>query len=159
MLIPEIDFCTTQDLQALVFMEKHCFPESPWSFRILLRDLEESSREALFYLGAFWKGFLVGYGVFRPRGENLALLRIGVHRRYRRQRIGSQLLEAGEVLAGEIPLSGITLEVRQENREARRFYESFGYFQEGVSQKPSGDSQNPPLVYRKDLAKPLERSK
>ena len=159
MLIPEIDFCTTQDLQALVFMEKHCFPESPWPFQILLRDLEESSREALFYLGAFWKGFLVGYAVFRPREGDLALLRIGVHRRYRRQKIGSQLLGAGEVLAREVPLSGISLEVRQENREARRFYESLGYLQEGVSQKFSADLQNPPLVYRKDLAKTPERSK
>ncbi len=155
MLIPEINFCTTEDLQALVFMEEHCFPDSPWSFRILLRDLEASSREAFFYLGAFWKGFLVGYAVFRPRNGELALLRIGVLRRYRRQKIGAQLLEAGELLAAEIPLPSLSLEVHQKNGEARSFYESMGYVLDGISSRNAAHTATPPLVYRKDLSKNL----
>ncbi len=153
MLIPEIDFCRSRHLEALDLLEKHCFPDSPWSFRIMERDLADVSREALFYLGAFWKGFLVGYAVFRPRKKEFTLLRIGVYREYRRQKIGAQLLDAGEVLAEEIREEHIFLEVRQENRNAREFYERMGYVLQGISTRNSGDPEKAPLVYRKRLSK------
>ncbi|HPJ24718.1 MAG TPA: GNAT family N-acetyltransferase [Synergistaceae bacterium] len=152
MLIPEIDFCTPKHLEALDFLEKECFPEAPWPFRVLQRDLEEVFRETLFYLGAFWKGFLVGYAVFRPRGREWTLLRIGVQEAYRRHAIGFQLLEAGEILAREAGARKMFLEVREENRGARRLYENAGYVLQGTPGKMRRDTGKPALVYRKNFS-------
>lgn len=151
MLIPEIDFCSLEHAKALEYLELHCFPEAPWSFHILQKDLQDSSREALFYLGAFWKGFLVGYAVFRPRGREWDLLRIGVQESYRGHSLGRQLLEAGEILAEEARAESLYLEVREENRRARRLYESTGYLLQGPAERLYRDTGRAALGYRKKL--------
>ncbi len=151
MLIPEIDFCTSEHVRALEYLELHCFPEAPWSFHVLQRDLHDTSRDALFYLGAFWKGFLVGYAVFRPRGREWDLLRIGVQESHRGHSVGRQLLEAGEILAEEARAESLYLEVREENRRARNLYESSGYLFQGPAERMYRDTGRAALGYRKKL--------
>ncbi len=149
MMIAEINFCIMKHLDSLVRMEKHCFPSLPWSMEMIRRDLKEGP---VHYVGAFSKGFLVGYGVFRMEKEQTLLLRLGVHQDYRRQGIASQLLASGEVLAEESRSSKLVLTVHQENLAARRLYENAGYTCQGFSQKTYQDTGEYGLVYARDVS-------
>ena len=66
---------------------------------------------------------IVGYVVFTPKGHLISLV---VARRYRRQGIGTRLIEEVIRRSPGIPLR---LEVRVGNRGARGFYERLGFGQ------------------------------
>jgi len=78
------------------------------------------------------RGRIVGFAIMAYGDVEAALLLFGVEARYRRQGIGSQLLEWLEVTARTAGLRAIRLEARQDNRAASAFYRHHGFEEIGV---------------------------
>lgn len=75
---------------------------------------------------------LVGFAIMKYGEEEGSLLLFAVDPAYRRQRVGSELLEWLEVTARTAGLRAIRLEARQENQAASAFYRHHGYEEIGV---------------------------
>jgi putative acetyltransferase len=84
-------------------------------------------------------GRVVGWAdvfpAWAPAIAHRGTLGMGVLERYRRQGLGSKLLEACIAKAWSKGLTRIELEVRSDNRAAIRLYERFGFVNEGVKQR------------------------
>lgn len=75
---------------------------------------------------------LVGFAIMKYGEEEGSLLLFAVDPAYRRQRVGSELLEWLEVTARTAGLRAIRLEARQDNQVASAFYRHHGYEEIGV---------------------------
>lgn len=75
---------------------------------------------------------LVGFAIMKYGDEEASLLLFAVDPAYRRQRVGSELLEWLEVTARTAGLRAIRLEARQDNQIASAFYRHHGYEEIGV---------------------------
>ena len=75
---------------------------------------------------------LVGFAIMKYGEEEASLLLFGVDPAYRRQRVGSELLEWLELTARTAGLRSIRLEARQDNQGASAFYRHHGYEEIGV---------------------------
>jgi [ribosomal protein S18]-alanine N-acetyltransferase len=75
---------------------------------------------------------LVGFAIMKYGEEEGSLLLFAVDPAYRRQRVGSELLEWLEVTARTAGLRAIRLEARQDNQAASAFYRHHGYEEIGV---------------------------
>ncbi|MHA6533921.1 GNAT family N-acetyltransferase [Paenibacillus sp. BAC0078] len=77
---------------------------------------------------AFAKQQAVGYIMLKKNWNNYALIEmIQVDKRFRRHRVGSQLMEQAKRWALERGLPGIMLETQSNNVRACRFYEKCGF--------------------------------
>ncbi|HVF15425.1 MAG TPA: GNAT family N-acetyltransferase [Steroidobacteraceae bacterium] len=75
---------------------------------------------------------LVGFAIMKYGEEEASLLLFAVDPAYRRQRVGSDLLEWLELTARTAGLRAIRLEARQDNQTASAFYRHHGYEEIGV---------------------------
>jgi [ribosomal protein S18]-alanine N-acetyltransferase len=75
---------------------------------------------------------LIGFAIMKYGEEEASLLLFAVNAAYRRQRVGSDLLEWLELTARTAGLRGIRLEARQDNQIASAFYRHHGYEEIGV---------------------------
>jgi ribosomal-protein-alanine N-acetyltransferase len=75
---------------------------------------------------------LVGFAIMKYGDEEASLLLFAVDPAYRRQRVGSDLLEWLELTARTAGLRAIRLEARQDNHTASAFYRHHGYEEIGV---------------------------
>jgi ribosomal protein S18 acetylase RimI-like enzyme len=73
--------------------------------------------------------------VFGGSRKHVGVLGIALLPEYRHQGLGVKLLEAAIQHAGKIGLTRLTLTVREDNLNARRLYERFGFVQEGLLRK------------------------
>lgn len=74
----------------------------------------------------------VGFAIMKYGEDEAALLLFGVHPAYRRQRVGSDLLEWLELTARSAGLRAVRLEARHDNEVANAFYRHHGYEEIGV---------------------------
>lgn len=124
-----------KDLNALRQLEKVCFPKDAWPLWDMIGIL---TLPGVVRLKAVADEQMVGFvGVDIRQHERLAwIATIGVLPEYRRQGIGSALLEACEqALGGRLGrerVSAIRLTVRTSNLTAIRLYEERGYFKIGI---------------------------
>jgi [ribosomal protein S18]-alanine N-acetyltransferase len=75
---------------------------------------------------------LVGFAIMKYGDEEASLLLFAVDPAYRRQRVGSELLEWLELTARTAGIRAIRLEARQDNHAASAFYRHHGYEEIGV---------------------------
>jgi [ribosomal protein S18]-alanine N-acetyltransferase len=75
---------------------------------------------------------VIGFAIMKYGEEEAALLLFGVDTAYRRQRVGSDLLEWLELTARTAGLRAIRLEARQDNLIASAFYRHHGFQEIGV---------------------------
>lgn len=128
---------TEQDIEAVFFLEKECFPD-PWSQKSLRDTLRE---DRCCMLAAEAGDTLCGYLNATYLFEELNLNRIAVLPAFRRQGVGSALLQTLVDFCTERRLTRLTLEVRASNLPAQRLYESFGFHPLG---QRKNFYQNPP---------------
>lgn len=76
---------------------------------------------------------IVGYIIFWIRYEDEGhIISLAVDKNYRRNRIGSQLVDMATDIFTRYGLKTIKLEVRAENKGARNFYKNLGFVEEKV---------------------------
>jgi [ribosomal protein S18]-alanine N-acetyltransferase len=75
---------------------------------------------------------VVGFAIMKYGDDEAALLLFGVDPGYRRQRVGSDLLEWLELTARTAGIRAIRLEARQDNHVAAAFYRHHGFEEIGV---------------------------
>jgi ribosomal-protein-alanine N-acetyltransferase len=75
---------------------------------------------------------VIGFAIMKYGEEEASLLLFGVDPAFRRQRIGSELLEWLEVTAKTAGIRAIRLEARHDNQVASAFYRHHGFAEIGV---------------------------
>jgi [ribosomal protein S18]-alanine N-acetyltransferase len=75
---------------------------------------------------------LIGFAIMKYGEDEASLLLFAVDPAYRRQRVGSDLLEWLEITARTAGIRAIRLEARQDNQIASAFYRHHGYEEIGV---------------------------
>jgi len=115
-------------LDQIVELDACCFPDGSWN-KDAWRGLFDHHQLQV-YLG-FWQNQPAGYltlSLFSPDSE---LLRLGVKETFRRQGIGSDLLNWTIHELKNSAIDSIFLEVREDNLPARLFYQSRGFVKTG----------------------------
>lgn len=75
---------------------------------------------------------VVGFAIMKYGDDEASLLLFGVDPAFRRQRIGSELLEWLELTARTMGIRAIRLEARHDNQLAAAFYRHHGFQEIGV---------------------------
>ena len=115
-----------KDIDELVMLEETCFKESRISRRSFRYLISKAQAESLAIVA---EGKIGGYAMvfYRANSKRARLYSIAVLPKYRKHGFAKILLSAVEQLAKKRHCREITLEVREDNDIARRFYQSEGY--------------------------------
>jgi ribosomal-protein-alanine N-acetyltransferase len=119
------------DLEAVERIAAECSPDAAAWTRVHLQDLLANPS-----LYAAWvaeqAGAVVGFVYYHHIGEQAELDNLAVSPSWRRQGIGSQLLEVASQHAAKQRVATMFLEVRRSNAAALRLYRRFGFQEAGV---------------------------
>ena len=117
-----------EHISALAQLERECFSD-PWSEKALSEEL--SNPNAVFRV-ALIDGEVAGYvGMLHVLDEG-DICNVAVFDRFRRKGVASALIQHLVDYGVENQLSFITLEVRESNIGAQKFYETMGFETIGV---------------------------
>jgi ribosomal-protein-alanine N-acetyltransferase len=150
---------TDRDLDAVLEIEALSFT-NPWTREMYLREMD-NPRVSHIYLvrvrsagGEIVAGFCSFWLVF----DELHINNLAIHPMYRRQGIGSALLQHAMRTAAQLGARRATLEVRRSNEEARRIYERLGFETAGIRRNyyahPTEDAL---ILWRPDLPDGVQR--
>lgn len=110
-------------LEAVMAIEEEAYPE-PWTRGMFRQDI--AAPLAHFYV-TFLDHVLVGYvGIWRVADE-AHMTSVTVRREYRRQGLGSQLVQFILNVSAELGLHRAFLEVRESNVAGQRLYRKLGF--------------------------------
>lgn len=133
------------DIKKVLEIEMSSF-DDPYPSNVLLE---------IYNLGA---GFLVaqkdnsivGYIIFWIRFEDEGhIISIAVDKDYRREGIGSKLVETAVEIFKKYSVKTIKLEVRMGNTQARKFYKKIGFKENKILEKYYEDSEDAVIMNRK----------
>lgn len=117
-----------EHIPALAELEKQCFPQ-PWSEKALSEELKNPN--AVFRV-ALKDGQVAGYvGMLHVLDEG-DICNVAVFDSFRRQGVATALIQHLLDYAQEKKLAFITLEVRESNIGAQKFYETMGFVTIGI---------------------------
>jgi ribosomal-protein-alanine N-acetyltransferase len=131
------------DLTAVQQIERSSFT-TPWPAQAYRQEIE-TNRLAQ-YLVALIGDTIVAYGGLWLMVDEAHITTFAVHSRYRRRRIGEQLLLALLDLARARMAREATLEVRLSNLPARRLYEKYGFRPVGIRPRYYSDDHEDALI-------------
>jgi ribosomal-protein-alanine N-acetyltransferase len=134
---------TIADLPAVQLIERASFT-TPWPPQAYRQELEANRLAA--YLVATMGEEIVAYGGIWLMVDEAHVTTFAVHPRYRRRRIGEQLLLALLDLSLDRHAREATLEVRLSNLAARRLYEKYGFRPVGIRPRYYSDNQEDALI-------------
>ena len=117
-----------EDLDSVMALERICF-ESPWAVEVFIRELGRP--HAARYLVAERAGEVVGYIGAQLHPGELHVANLAVSPFLRRQGLATLMLFTCIVEGVRRGVRWVTLEVRESNRPARNFYETFGFVEMG----------------------------
>lgn len=121
-----------RDVQDLKMIEVEC-GLSPWTVEAYESELGRP--ESIVFVARSVDNLISGFLAGRaPLGEEgvAEIFNIGILPRFRRERIGSMLIEEFRRICVDRGISVIWLEVRAKNRAAMEFYRSHGFVNNGV---------------------------
>jgi ribosomal-protein-alanine N-acetyltransferase len=118
---------TASDIPQILEIENQSFSE-PWS-RDGFRDL--LANPSFNEMGAFIGPNLVGYIFFYCVMDELHVMNIAVHPKFRKQGLGEKLLNHVHEFGKKHEIKFAYLEVRQTNDSAQKLYEKLGYRKQG----------------------------
>ena len=133
------------DLDAILAIEKDSFPKLPYNWVTFLYYATVYPDNFLVYwCDETGKSVhkIVGYIIFYPQGH---IVSIAVHSEYRRRGIGTELVKA--VLRRTHGRASV--EVRESNEVAKRFYTHLGFSQETRLSRYYGDEDAIVMVRKK----------
>ncbi len=121
---------TPADLSSVYKVEVESF-EDPYH-PVFLMNLYELHGDMFFVVE--WVGKIVGYIIAREVGDSGHIIAIAVAKDFRKEGIGSMLMETVEKTLLRKGVREIWLEVRVSNKEAIEFYTRLGYSMAGVQE-------------------------
>ena len=114
------------DLPVFASLDKELFPYSPWSASQYKEEFSSPTRH--FVVAVDEAQSIIGYaGVFAPGGAEADVLTVGVVPSQRGKGIARQLMAQITDWATQQGSTAMMLEVKVDNLEAIRLYESLGY--------------------------------
>ena len=137
------------DLHQVCAIENLCYT-TPWSFNSFKHEIENC--DAILKV-AVSNSQIIGYVCIRTMLDMTHLMNIAVLPEFRRRGIGKMLF--GNAI-GELkrlqPNTKLTLEVRQSNTAAVRFYEKFGFNVTGKRTKYYKEPEDDAIIMELDIA-------
>lgn len=116
------------DLEAIASMESAVFSDA-WTAKSIEDTYNQSQA---FIVTAESEGKIAGYCIVYFVLDEGEIARIAVDGLCRRQGVGRKLLEQVEKICGEKNIIRLMLDVRESNDSARKFYQSFGFEEDGI---------------------------
>jgi ribosomal-protein-alanine N-acetyltransferase len=117
-----------EDMEAVLYIDRLSFPV-PWMPAAFTTEL--SNRSAC-YLVARRDAEVVGFGGAWVIRDEVHITTLAVHPQHRRHHIGERLLLALLEEGIRRRATRATLEVRQNNRIARKLYQKFGFYEASI---------------------------
>lgn len=127
------------DLPDVLAIERQVFPEDAWTDRMFASELAQP--ETRYYIVAETDGIIVGYAGLSAAGEQADVQTIAVQTEWQGMGIGRALLSDLIAAARARGCREVFLDVRVDNRRARRLYRLTGFTDIGVRRgyyQPSG---------------------
>ena len=119
------------DLPVFVSLDKDLFPYSPWSASQYKEEFSSPTR--YFVVALNEQQSIIGYaGVFAPGQAEADVLTVGVVPEYRGKGIAKAIMALLTDWANAQGSTAMMLEVKTDNHEAIRLYESLGYLKLNV---------------------------
>ena len=131
------------DLDRVMALEHDVF-DTPWTVDMFIQELKRA--EGTIYLVAESGGRVLGYIGAQVLGREVHVTNMAVDAAKRRRGLGSCLLIACLRRGAERGARWLTLEVRQNNQEARAFYRLFGFDEIGLRRGYYADSGEDALI-------------
>lgn len=131
------------DLDRVMALEHDVF-DTPWTVDLFIHELKRAERTV--YLVAESGGRVLGYIGAQVLGSEVHITNMAVDAAKRRRGLGSSLLIACLRRGTERGARWLTLEVRQNNQEARAFYRIFGFDEIGLRRGYYADSGEDALI-------------
>lgn len=145
----EIVLMQPSHIEQIAELEQRCFTD-PWSSRSIASELDNP---LAFWLVAEDAGKVAGYiGSQSVLGE-ADMLNLAVAPEYRRQGLGTRLIEMLETALRQQGVYSLTLEVRPSNEAAIALYEKLGFFQVGLRRNYYEKPREDAWILRKEWAK------
>ncbi len=113
-----------EDILGISELEKECFPQEPWSYRMLADSFENENFTGVLYEDG---GEIAGYGGISMGYDTADIDNIAVSERYRRSGLGGKMLEELVSVARSKGAQKVFLEVRVSNRAAMSLYLKHGF--------------------------------
>lgn len=126
---PAVRAALASDVEDIVALEETAFPLDPWSTNLVGEGVS-GSLPTVAYVVADLDGRFAGYAVVSVV-DVAELQRIAVLPQLRRAGVATALLGAVQGLAASGGAEQLLLEVREDNAEARGFYERHGFAELG----------------------------
>ncbi len=137
-----------EDLMRVGEIEKLSF-SFPWSVNFF--SLELKKKKFAHYWVIELNEVMVGYGGYWKIKNEAHLVNLAIHPYYHRKGLGGKLLRH---LLGDAQNNGlkiVTLETRESNKKAQRFYEKFGFKKIAVHPHYYQDADENAFIYLKKL--------
>lgn len=113
-----------EDILRISEMEQECFPQEPWSYKMLVSSFQT---ESFFGLVAEDGGEIAGYGGITVAADSADVDNIAVTEQYRRGGVGTAILNGLCNFAASKGAKEIFLEVRVSNSAAMSMYLKCGF--------------------------------
>jgi ribosomal-protein-alanine N-acetyltransferase len=137
-----------EDLEELLQIEHLSFPTC-WMEDFLKREFDPSIIRAWCARSVNESRQMVGYLSAIRVFDELHLLQLAAHPKYRRMGVGTKLLN--HALEKEQRLNHVLLEVRETNKAAIAFYKKMGFYKVGRRRRYYADTGEDALVLAKEL--------
>ena len=138
---------TVSDVNSINNIENH-LPKRILSFDDIINDI---SNPNTYYFIAQTNDLPIGYISVKNMIDHIDIISIAVEEKYRKKRIGTILLNRVFVLAKELNISSIYLEVRVSNKSAINFYEKNGFNLITTRKNYYSDNHEDAFIYLKNL--------
>ena len=117
-----------------------------WSFSTLKEELENENSS---YIIGKINNEIIGFAGLKKIFDQADIMNIVIKKTYRNQGIGTLLLENLILLAKELNISTLFLEVNEQNKPAIHLYEKLGFKKLGVRKKYYNNNNG--IIMKKNL--------
>ena len=117
-----------------------------WSFSTLKEELENENSS---YIIGKINNEIIGFAGLKKIFDQADIMNIVIKKTYRNQGIGTLLLENLILLAKDLNISTIFLEVNEQNKPAIHLYEKLGFKKLGVRKKYYNNNNG--IIMKKNL--------
>lgn len=138
-----------KDIKGMAMIEDMSFSNA-WTEEMIMRDVEENKKFST-YIVAELGDEIVGYIGFWSIVDECQINTIAVSPFFRRQRIGTILLNTALRATEDVGIKTWTLELRTGNLAAKGLYESMGFMEEAVRKDYYSNPVEDAILMRRNI--------